>query len=265
MINSNNGVIKKLQSSLDETVQYGLPMGSSIVNLNNLINKKIKLSFSGDIFCVKCSNKIKKTFAQGYCFPCFRDAPETSECILRPELCRAHEGESRDMQWSKTHCLTDQHIYMSFTGNLKIGVTRNTQIPTRWIDQGATKAIILCTTPNRYLAGVIEVYLKQFYSDRTHWIKMLSGKFEEPDFDQCYIEAKKHLNENFSEYITDSQWVDIKYPIESIPEKIKSFSFDKEQTYEGILTGIKGQYLLFKENKVLNIRKHTGYKIRLDY
>ena len=265
MINSNNGVIKKLQSSLDGTVQYGLPMGSSILNLNNLINKKIKLSFSGDIFCVKCNNKIKKTFAQGYCFPCFRDAPETSECILRPELCRAHEGESRDMEWSKQHCLTKQYIYMSFTGNLKIGVTRNTQIPTRWIDQGATKAIILCATPNRYLAGVIEVYLKQFYSDRTHWIKMLSGKFEEPDFDRCYIEAKKHLNKNFSKYITDSQWVDIKYPIESIPEKIKSFSFDKEQTYEGILTGIKGQYLLFKENIVLNIRKHTGYKISLEY
>ena len=94
---------------------------------------------------------------------------------------------------------------------------------------------------------------------------MLSGNYEEPDFDQFYQDAKKHLNEKFSQYIHDSKWIDINYPIESVPEKIKSFSFDKEQTYEGILTGIKGQYLLFKENKVLNIRKHTGYKIRLDY
>ena len=121
-------------------------MDSHLVELNPLINKKIKFSFSGDIYCIKCNNKIKKTFAQGYCFPCFRDAPETSECILRPELCRAHEGESRDMEGSQKHCLTDQHVYMSFTGNLKIGVTRHTQIPTRWIDQGAIKAIILCTT-----------------------------------------------------------------------------------------------------------------------
>jgi len=265
MSNSNSGIIKKLRSQLNEEVQYNLPIGSDFVNLNPLIGYNIKVSFLDEIFCIKCNNKIKKTFAQGYCFPCFRDAPETSECILRPELCRAHEGKSRDMQWSKTHCLTEQHIYMSFTGNLKIGVTRNTQIPTRWIDQGATKAIILCTTPNRYLAGVIEVYLKKFYSDRTHWIKMLSGNYEEPDFDQCYQDSKKHLNEKFSQYIHDSKWIDINYPIESVPEKIKSFSFDKEQTYEGILTGIKGQYLLFKENKVLNIRKHTGYKIRLDY
>ena len=139
---------------------------------------------------------------------------------------------------------------MSFTGNLKIGVTRSTQIPTRWIDQGAIKAIILCTTPNRYLAGLIEVHLKQFYSDRTHWIKMLSGKFEEPDFEQCYLEAKKYLNDSFSK---------------SIPNKIKSFSFDKESSYEDILVGIKGQYLLFKNNRVINIRKHTGYTLKIQY
>jgi len=262
---ASSGIIKKLKSTLQDEVQYSLPMGDRCIDLNPLINKRIKMSFSGDIYCIKCNNKIKKTFAQGYCFPCFRDAPETSECILRPELCRAHEGESRDMEWSKKYCLTDQHIYMSFTGNLKIGVTRNTQIPTRWIDQGATKAIILCTTPNRYLAGIIEVYLKQFYSDRTHWIKMLSGKFEEPDFNQCYLDAKKYLADNFSDYIIDSKWVHINYPIQSIPEKIKSFSFDKEPFYEDVLTGIKGQYLLFKNNKVINIRKHTGYFISLEH
>ncbi len=265
MSNIKHGIIKKLKSHLDGEVHYSLPIGSDLVQLNSLINQKIKFSFLGDIFCIKCNNKIKKTFAQGYCFPCFRDAPETSECILRPELCRAHKGESRDMEWSKNHCLTDQHVYMSFTGNLKIGVTRNTQIPTRWIDQGATKAIILCTTPNRYLAGLIEVHLKQFYSDRTHWIKMLSGKFEEPDFNQCYLDAKKYLDENFSEYIIDGKWVDINYPIQSVPEKIKSFSFDKEPSYEDILTGIKGQYLLFKNNRVMNIRKHTGYSIKIEH
>ena len=129
-------------------------MDSHLVELNSLINKKIKFSFSGDIYCIKCNNKIKKTFAQGYCFPCFRDAPETSECILRPELCNSRRRVS-DMEWSNKHCLTNQHVYMSFTGNLKIGVTRSTQIPTRWIDQGAIKAIILCTTPNRYLAGLM--------------------------------------------------------------------------------------------------------------
>ena len=265
MSDQYQGTIKKLQSQLNDEVHYSLPIDSTLVELNPLINKKVKFTFLGDIHCIKCNQKIKKTFAQGYCFPCFRDAPETSECILRPELCRAHEGDSRDMEWSNKHCLTNQHVYMSFTGNLKIGVTRSTQIPTRWIDQGAIKAIILCTTPNRYLAGLIEVHLKQFYSDRTHWIKMLSGKFEEPDFEQCYLEAKKYLNDGFSKYVTENKWVDINYPIHSIPNKIKSFSFDKESSYEDILVGIKGQYLLFKNNRVINIRKHTGYSLKIQY
>lgn len=265
MSDQYQGTIKKLQSQLNDEVHYSLPIDSTLVELNPLINKKVKFTFLGDIHCIKCNQKIKKTFAQGYCFPCFRDAPETSECILRPELCRAHEGDSRDMEWSNKHCLTNQHVYMSFTGNLKIGVTRSTQIPTRWIDQGAIKAIILCTTPNRYLAGLIEVHLKQFYSDRTHWIKMLSGKFEEPDFEQCYLEAKKYLNDGFSKYVTENKWVDINYPIQSIPNKIKSFSFDKESSYEDILVGIKGQYLLFKNNRVINIRKHTGYSLKIQY
>jgi len=265
MTNSYNGIIKKLHSNLNGEVQYSLPIGSDLVDLNPLINKQIKLSFSGAIFCIKCNNKIKKTFAQGYCFPCFRDVPETSECILRPELCRAHEGESRDMEWSKKYCLTDQHIYMSFTGNIKIGVTKPSQIPTRWIDQGATHAIILCTAPNRYTAGLIEVHLKQYFSDRTNWRKMLSGNFEEPNFDEYYLDAKKYLDAKFSKYIIDSKWVDIHYPIDSTPEKINSLSFDKEPQYEDILTGIKGQYFLFKNNRVLNIRKHTGYSIELKY
>jgi len=259
----HSGVIKKMHSNLGDSVDYHLPLGDNLINLNPFINQKIKLSFKNSIFCIKCNNQIKKTFAQGYCFPCFRDSPETSECILRPELCRAHEGESRDMEWSKNHCLTDQHVYMSFTGNIKIGVTRFSQIPTRWIDQGATKAIILCTTPNRYLAGLIEVYLKQFYSDRTNWRKMLSGDFEEPDFNQAHSEAINHLNKQFSDYVIDSNWVDINYPIESVPSKIKSFSFDKNPSYEDTLTGIKGQYLMFKNDTVLNIRKHTGYEIEL--
>ena len=252
-----------MRSSLNQTVEYKLPIDDSFVLINELIGKKIKFSFSGEIFCIKCHMKVKKTFAQGYCFPCFRDAPETSECILRPELCRAHEGESRDMEWSKTHCLTAQYVYMSFTGNFKIGVTRSNQIPTRWIDQGATAAILLCETPNRYLAGVIEVYLKQFYSDRTNWRKMLSKNEDQPDFQSIYSECLKKLNDKFSEYIIKKDWVNISYPILGYPDKIKSFSFDKQDGFENKLIGVKGQYLLFEDNIVLNIRKHTGYKISI--
>ena len=252
-----------MKSSLAEKVQYQLPMDDKIVPLNQLVGETIQFSFKGKIFCIKCNAPIKKTFAQGYCFPCFRDAPETSECIFRPELCRAHEGESRDMEWSKTHCLTKQYVYMSFTGNFKIGVTRSTQVPIRWIDQGATAAVLLCETPNRYLAGVIEVYLKEFYSDRTNWRKMLSGNFEQPNFSDIYSEVLERLNKKFSDYTIKQDWTDIAYPILSYPEKIKSISFDKQNIFKDKLIGIKGQYLLFENNHVLNIRKHTGYKVEL--
>ena len=259
----NSGIIKKMKSSLDEKVSYQLPMDEDLISLNQFIGGHVKFLFNGDIFCIKCNIPLKKTFAQGYCFPCFRDAPETSECILRPELCRAHEGESRDMEWSKSHCLTKQYVYMSFTGNFKIGVTRFSQIPTRWIDQGATSAVLLCETPNRHLAGVIEIYLKQFYSDRTNWRKMLSDNMDNSNFESIYSECLEKLNDKFSEYIIEQDWVHINYPILAYPDKIKSISFDKENIFEGKLIGIKGQYLLFENNRVLNIRKHTGYKIEL--
>ena len=259
-----SGIIKKMEAHLDKNEpQYSLPIGDEYCDFNRLLNHNIKLSFNHQIFCIKCNQKIKKTFAQGFCFPCFRDSPETSECILRPELCRAHEGESRDMEWSERNCLQKQYVYMSFTGNLKVGVTRFNQIPTRWIDQGATKAVILCITPNRYLAGVIEVFLKEFYSDRTNWRKMLSGNFEELDFKTAQNEALELLDKKFSAYTVREAWQDINFPIIDTPNKIKSFSFDKHETYEDTLIGIKGQYLLFKNDTVLNIRKHTGYDINI--
>jgi len=259
------GKITKMNSSYNGVVNYNLPIGDQCLKLNELIGQKICFSFDGLINCIKCGQKIKKSFRQGFCYPCFMDAPEASECIFRPELCRAHEGESRDMEWSNKYCLSKHHIYMSFTGNIKIGVTRYSQIPTRWIDQGATKAIILCTTPNRYIAGLIEVKLKQIFSDRTNWRKMLSGNYEEPDFKAYHFKALEYLDQEFSDYIVNEKWMNINYPIESIPNKINSLSFDKESSYEDELIGIKGQYLLFKNNRVLNMRKHTGYTISIEY
>ena len=141
--------------------------------------------------------KIKKTYMQGYCYPCFIESPKTSECILKPELCRAHEGEARDMEWAKEHCLQNQYVYLSLTSNLKVGVTRYTQIPTRWIDQGAHEALIFAKTPNRYTAGVIEKILSQHISDRTYWRRMLLGEYPNLDL----IDEKKKLSEiNIGEY-----------------------------------------------------------------
>ena len=146
-----------------DPIEYQIPIDNELIPISEYLGQIIHITFLDEIHCIECGREIKKTFAQGYCYPCFIQSPRTSECILKPELCRAHEGESRNMEWSKEHCLKEHFVYLSLTAGAKIGVTRATQIPTRWIDQGATKALILCTTPNRYLAGLIEVYLKQFY------------------------------------------------------------------------------------------------------
>jgi hypothetical protein len=41
-------------------------------------------------------------------------------------------------------------------------------------------------------------------------------------------------------------------------------SFDKTPHISGKLTGIRGQYLYFDENMVINVRRHTGYEIELN-
>jgi len=255
-----HGQISKLITHLQSPISYILPIGESKIPLNNLLGKTLTLEFSGKIRCIECDVKIKKTFMQGYCYPCFITSPKTSECILRPELCRAHDGEARDMKWAEKHCLQDQYVYLSLTSNLKVGVTRYTQIPTRWIDQGAHKAIVLAKTPNRYLAGMIEKELSQQISDRTYWRRMLLGEY--PDLDLVHEKEKliKILRSEYEQFITqDDQEVILDYPVTHTPQKIKSLNFDKTPIISGTLNGIKGQYLFLDDEYVLNIRKFTGY------
>ena len=256
------GQISKLISNLDSPISYTLPIGENKVPLNNLIGETLTFKFDGEIRCVECNAKIKKTFMQGYCYPCFISNPKTSECILKPELCRAHEGEARDMQWAEEHCLQDQYIYLSLTSNLKVGVTRHTQIPTRWIDQGAHYALILAKTPNRYLAGMIEKELSQHISDRTYWRRMLLGEYPDLDLLEEKEKLAQTLSAEYQQFVTsDQDVVDLNYPVSIKPEKIKSLNFDKTPEIQGQLNGIKGQYLFLNDESVLNIRKYTGYII----
>ena len=257
-----SGQISKLITKIGKPISYQLPIGDKVVDLNSILGNNIQFSFDGEIRCIECNVKIKKTFMQGYCYPCFISSPKTSECILKPELCRAHEGEARDMQWAKEHCLQDQYIYLALTSNLKVGVTRHTQIPTRWIDQGAHYALILAKTPNRYLAGMIEKELSAHISDRTYWRRMLLGEYPDLDLFEEKEKLVKILSAEYQQFVTsDQDVVTLDYPVSVKPEKIKSLNFDKTPTIAGKLNGIKGQYLFFNNDLVLNIRKFTGYII----
>jgi hypothetical protein len=261
-----HGRIHKMHTHHGETIEYKLDFAEPII-LNELLGKFISLSWTGIIECVSCGKVTKKSFNQGFCYNCFMKAPESAECIIRPELCRAHLGEGRDVDWETNNHNQPHVVYLAASDVVKVGVTRSTQIPTRWIDQGATSAIRLAETPNRYLAGMIEVALKEHFTDRTNWQRMLRN---EQDDTIDLIEEKWRLEEvlpaDMVAYFTEDDTVlHFQYPVSAYPAKVKSVTFDKEKLIAGTLVGIKGQYLIFDNDAVLNLRKHTGYMLEVTF
>ncbi|MCK4663601.1 MAG: DUF2797 domain-containing protein [Bacteroidales bacterium] len=262
-----NGIFIKMQVILKKPVEYYLQIDDKNLYINDLIGKKIKFKFSGIINCIKCGNITRKSYGQGYCYPCFISIPETDICIFRPELCQAHVGISRDMEWSKKHCLQEHYVYFAISSGLKVGVTRKSNVPERWIDQGAIKAIKIAKTPNRHIAGLIEVELKKHFADKTNWRHMLTNEITQGiNLLKEKENVKNLLAENLKSYLIDDKEItEIEYPVKYYPKKVKSINFDKVNKFEGILTGIKGQYLLFEDGSVLNVRKHNGYVVGINY
>jgi hypothetical protein len=261
-----NGTLLKMETKLVNPIEYELPIGDELIYMNPLIGKYIALKWLKEIYCVACGRKTNKSFAQGFCYPCSLNAPETSECIFRPELCRAQDGIARDMEWAENHCLQDHIVYLAISSGIKVGVTRSGQIPTRWIDQGAWQAIKLAKTPNRYTAGLIEVALKEHISDRTNWQRMLKNQLiEGVDLTIAKKDMIAHLPSDLQNYISEEDNItEINYPVNEYPEKVKSLSFDKLEEIAGRLWGVKGQYLIFDDGTVVNMRKHTGYMVELE-
>ncbi len=234
------------------------------VFLNNIIDSNIEITFDEKICCIACGKEIKKTYGQGYCYPCFISVPQTEECVLKPELCRAHEGIARDMEYAKKNCLVDQYVYLALSGGLKVGVTRYHQVPTRWVDQGAVKAILVAVAPNRYSAGMVEVALKKILADKTNWRKMLTQNDERVPLVGEKHKALEYLNTQDLNYkIADDTEYSIEYPVHSFPSKVNSIDLIKKPIIRGKLNGIKGQYLLFADGSVLNIRKHAGFYVTI--
>ena len=258
--------LEKMHTKYEETVQYFLPTHPEVVCLNDFIGKEIELHWTGTITCRTCAKKTKKSFGEGFCFSCFSNSAEASPCILHPELCEAHLGKGRDIEYEIKNHLQPHYVYLAATDIVKVGVTRATQIPTRWIDQGANKAILLAEVPNRYLAGVIEVALKDFYADKTNWQNMLRD-IQDDSID--LIEEKwqvcDELPADLSQYWLENDEILIfNYPVAAYPSKVQSMTFDKEATISGKLVGIRGQYLYLDEQKVINLRRHTGYEIEFN-
>lgn len=251
------------------------PAEVTTIALEELIGSPMRIEHDGEYVCTRCGRPVSRLFGEGFCYPCFRDAPEAAECIVKPELCEAHLGRGRDPQWEEDHHNQPHAVYLARSSALKVGVTRSTQIPTRWIDQGAAWAVVIAEVPYRQLAGQIEVVLKDLYTDRTAWQRMLKNELAESPRQLLAAlpteleRIRNHVREfdpDLSRFLVPPARVDplsIRYPVAETPSKVKSVSLAKSPILESVLRGIRGQYLMFEAGAVLNVRRHSGFLVRV--
>ncbi|MBU2907697.1 MULTISPECIES: DUF2797 domain-containing protein [Arenibacter] len=258
------GVLRKMQTELADPIQYYLIFDGDFLNLNQVLNKELTISFI-KYQCLNCGED-RPIFRQGFCRTCFYEIPTAGDWIMRPELSTAHLGkEDRDLEYEKKVQLQPHIVYLANSSNIKVGVTRKSQVPTRWIDQGAHEAIEIVEVPNRYLAGVTEVALKEHIGDKTNWRKMLTNNVDDEDLVEYRNKLKKYIPEEAATYYIESNTeTHLEFPVLQYPQKVKSLNLDKTPTYSGVLKGIKGQYLIFEDSTVFNVRGSEGYVVSLE-
>lgn len=266
------GTLSKMHSELGPEVQYYLPVGDTRVHLNPYLGKTLSFSHTGNIYCDACGKKTKKSYSQGHCFPCMKKLARCDMCIMKPETCHFAKGTCREPEWAEQFCMTDHFIYLSNTSALKVGITRHSPVPTRWIDQGATQALPIFRVSSRQLSGLIEVALAKHVADKTNWRAMLKGDNESldlpaiaqqliPEIESILAQLSKDYPDAVIEKL-DADVIKIQYPVLEYPTKISSFNLDKAPEVSGTLLGVKGQYLIF-DTGVINVRKFSSYEIEI--
>jgi hypothetical protein len=259
------GVLSKMQTEFGNPIQYYLVFENSFLNMNQLLNKELEINFLG-YQCLNCGKK-KKIFRQGFCYDCFYSSPAVGDWIMKPELSTAHLGiADRDLDYEQKVQLQPHIVYLALSSEVKVGVTRKTQIPTRWIDQGATQAISIVEVPNRYLAGITEVALKNHYADKTNWRKMLQNDVVPTDLiaEKLKVESLIPLEAKEFYHLDKNDLYEMHFPVLEYPKKVTSLSLEKTHTFQGKLMGIKGQYLIFENGTVFNVRSFEGYVVSIN-
>lgn len=268
------GCLDKLVIAPGEPAQYQLPLGEQRQPLNALLGQTITLTSTGRIFCTHCQRKTNKSFGQGYCYPCFQKLAQCDNCILSPEKCHWHLGTCREPEWAQQHCHTDHIVYLANASGVKVGITRASQMPTRWLDQGAIQALPIARVANRYQSGLLEVICKSHVPDKTDWRALLRQHAEPLNLPAARDTLLSHIRERLESlqiqhpetihWLPDEAMQTFEYPVLQYPSKIATLNFDKTPVISGVLSGIKGQYLFFPEG-ALNVRKFTAYEITLTY
>lgn len=267
------GQVEKMEAKLHSPVRYVLPLGNERIALDQAIGKPLSLRLTGRILCTNCGRLTNKSFNQGYCYKCFQKLAQCDACIIAPEKCHYESGTCREPVWGDHFCMQDHIVYLANSSGLKVGITRAAQVPTRWIDQGATQALAVMRTRSRQQAGYCEAMFRLHVTDRTNWRGMLKGDFESLDLSlerdrllqSCAAELTE-IQQRFGLHavsvLTGVDPLLINYPVQSLPEKLVSLDLEERAGAEGQLLGIKGQYLIL-DSGVLNIRKYTGYELEL--
>ncbi|MGE8405838.1 MAG: DUF2797 domain-containing protein [Pseudomonas sp.] len=272
MIEIGRGSIRKMTARLETpVVQYAFRLGETEVPVNPMLGQTVRLEYLGAIHCSHCGKRTKTSFSQGYCYPCMTRLAQCDVCIMSPERCHYDAGTCREPSWGEQFCMTDHVVYLANSSGVKVGITRASQLPTRWLDQGASQALPILRVATRQQSGLVEDLLRSQVADRTNWRALLKGDAEAVDLvavrDQLFAscaEGLLGLQERFGvqaiQPLHDGQPIDIRYPVQAYPSKIVSFNLDKNPVAEGTLLGIKGQYLIF-DTGVINIRKYTAYQL----
>ncbi|MBC3758111.1 DUF2797 domain-containing protein [Hyunsoonleella sp. SJ7] len=257
------GVLRKMETEFSSPIQYYLVFDDDFINVNQLLNKRIKMQFV-KYQCLNCGLD-KPIYRQGFDKQCFYETAQAGEWIMRPELSTAHLGkEDRDLEYEKQVQLQPHVVYLANSSNVKVGVTRKSQVPTRWIDQGAHEAIEIVEVPNRYLAGITEVALKDHVSDKTNWRTMLKNEIKDENLVEWRERLKSHIPEEAKDYFIESNSeTNLEFPVHQYPEKPKSLNILKAESFEGTLVGVKGQYLIFEDQTVFNVRANEGLVVEI--
>lgn len=267
------GAVRKMKTALADPVSYTLILSEQEIPLNQYLGRQLQLQFNGVINCIHCNRKTNKSFNQGYCYPCFMRLAQCDSCIVSPEKCHFAAGTCREPEWGEQHCMIDHIVYLANTSGIKVGITRTSQVPTRWMDQGATQARPIFRVASRLHSGLVEATFKAHIADKTNWQAMLKADAEPVDFedvrrrlmDDCAAELDALMQAHGIQAITelvDEPDIHIRYPVLEYPRKMTSLNPDKTPSLGGTLLGIKGQYLLF-DTGVINMRKYGGYQLSL--
>lgn len=265
------GNLRKMRTELKSPVNYYLQLFEVLdfkeeILLNDFLGKDIEMRFTGGIHCVVTGEKITKVYGEGMSYKAFMESPQASESIVHPELSQAHLGIGlRDLDWEIEHHVKPHTVYLARTSGTKVGVTRSIQKYHRWMDQGATEALVFAETPYRQAAGLIEVALKPKISDKTNFRQLITNTVSDTrDLKDLALELKQFVPADLREFVVEPGEIQhINYPVMQYPLKANTIKLEKVKEVKAKLLGIRGQYLLFDGNRALNLRAHSGYEVQL--